>query len=287
MRVPRHRIEARRRQLEGLLRGRAYVPVREVCEVLGVSEATARRDLAELEKEKKIRRTFGGALGEFNVKFESFGERLDWAREEKEQIAREMLKEVRQGMKIYLDSGTTIYWLADLLANEGVENVEVVTNNLPVAERLGDGGGVRVTLVGGEFLFRQSALFGEYALRGVKMHRFDCAFLSAEGVNEEGIWNSTLEIVKYQREVMERSGSNFFLMDRGKFEKRAGELLCGWDQPGEIVVNGGKEGAGGDHFTGKSDDARHKRKNLDVLQEKQKKYLELSHKNKMKIRFCD
>ena len=76
MRVPRQVVEARRSRLTELLLERGYLPISDLCEELGVSEATARRDLSALESEERITRTYGGALGEFNASFTSFRERL-------------------------------------------------------------------------------------------------------------------------------------------------------------------------------------------------------------------
>ena len=46
MKVPLHVVQARRERLGQLLEQHRYLPVKELCRRLGVSEATARRDLA-------------------------------------------------------------------------------------------------------------------------------------------------------------------------------------------------------------------------------------------------
>ena len=57
MRVPLHIVEARRDKLASLIETHRYLPLRELCKRLGVSEATARRDLAELAKRKDRKST--------------------------------------------------------------------------------------------------------------------------------------------------------------------------------------------------------------------------------------
>ena len=49
MKVARHIIEARREAIAKLLSKVGYVPVLEICKQFNVPEATARRDLTELE----------------------------------------------------------------------------------------------------------------------------------------------------------------------------------------------------------------------------------------------
>ena len=53
--------EERRRRVEELLRRQAVASLSEVIEVTGASEATARRDLALLERLGRLARTRGGA----------------------------------------------------------------------------------------------------------------------------------------------------------------------------------------------------------------------------------
>lgn len=57
MKVPLHVVKARRERLAAMLAQYGYMPVGELCRRLEVSEATARRDLAALAGEKKIKRT--------------------------------------------------------------------------------------------------------------------------------------------------------------------------------------------------------------------------------------
>ena len=49
MRVPQHLVDRRREELRSLIRRDGFLPVAEICRRLGVSEATARRDLVAVE----------------------------------------------------------------------------------------------------------------------------------------------------------------------------------------------------------------------------------------------
>jgi DeoR/GlpR family transcriptional regulator of sugar metabolism len=75
MKVATSIILARRKSLAELLENHRYLPLAEVCARLGISQATARRDLRVLVREKKITRTYGGALGNFDATFTSFADR--------------------------------------------------------------------------------------------------------------------------------------------------------------------------------------------------------------------
>jgi len=229
MKVPLHLVRERRQRLAELLQSRAYLPVQEVCRELRISEATARRDLAALEKEKRIIRTFGGALSDFNSRFASFHERVAKGAAGKRRIAAAACGRVRPGMSCFFDTGTTVYAIAERLARHPAGALQVTTNSLPVAERLGGLPGITLFLLGGEFLPRQSALMGAKARRALALHAIDLAFLSAEGADAEGIWNSQEDIVAFQRALVERARAHAFCIDRAKIGRRAANFLIPWE----------------------------------------------------------
>src|ERR1700691_769626 len=146
MRVSFKVVRARREQLAGLLQQHGYLPLAQVCERLKISEATARRDLTALARDRVITRTYGGALMDFNQRFPSFRERLTTEHRAKHQIALAVLKQLVPGTTCFFDSGSTIYAVAQALSMRSVHKLMVVTNNLPVAEVLGEVKGVEVHL---------------------------------------------------------------------------------------------------------------------------------------------
>ena len=120
MKVPFHIVQARRDRLAELLGQHHYLPVKELCRRLEVSEATTRRDLAALVGEKKIKRTHGGALSEFNDRFPSFRDRQGKAARAKAKIAKAALAFMEPGGIYFLDSGTTICAMAEAFRDHTV-----------------------------------------------------------------------------------------------------------------------------------------------------------------------
>jgi len=235
MRVPRHVVEARRSRLTELLLERGYLPISELCEELGVSEATARRDLSALESEERITRTYGGALGEFNATFTSFRERLRLGTEAKGGIARTAASLVKPGMKVYLDAGTTSFAIAQELRRCRPENLTVVTNNLALLETLGSPSGAKTIVLGGQLLERQSVLLGNEAVKAAAAQEIDLAFLGAQGMTAQGLWNSQRDIIRLQQAVMKRAGRSCFCLDRSKLGRTAPEHLVAWTKVGTLI----------------------------------------------------
>jgi len=237
MKVPLHIVVARRAQLAGIVASEGYVPVAEVCARLGVSEATARRDLAALADDNAITRTHGGALVEYNQRFPSFRERLADADDAKRRIAVAARALITSGMTVWCDGGTTVYRLAEQLAHAPVPGLVVVTNNLPVAEMLADRDDCDVHLLGGRFFRRSSLLIGGHATENVAAWRFDLAFLGAEGLDATGAWNSQADMTALQRLVAERSGQVVLLADASKLGRRAPEFLTNWSTFDRVLTD--------------------------------------------------
>jgi len=228
VKVPLHVIQARREKLAALIEQHRFLPVKELCRRLGVSEATMRRDLAALHQEKRITRTFGGALKEFNDRFPSFRERQGQASAAKSKVAKLALRLIEPGRTYFFDSGTTIFALAEAFREAPVTPVTIVTSNLPVGEMLATIPGVEVFQLAGQLLHLQSTLLGETAQRSLEFWHFDRAFLSTEGMTDAGLWNSQLAIVEQQKVVLRRSSRHVFCLDGTKLNRQAPHFLLSW-----------------------------------------------------------
>ena len=237
MKVPLHIVQARRERLATLVAQHGFLPVRELCRQLGVSEATARRDLSALEEAKKIKRTYGGAISEFDSRFPSFTERREQSRPGKEKIAVTALSFIMPGSTLFLDAGTTVYAIAEALCTRPVVPLTVVTPSIPVAEILAGIAGIEVFLVAGQLLPRQSVLLGEMAIKSLDFWHFDQAFLSGEGMNEEGLWNSQATIVAQQKAVLRRSHRALFCLDDSKLNRSALSFLMPWRDVDLLLTN--------------------------------------------------
>lgn len=238
MRVPRHIVEARHARLRDLIRTGGYLPVAEICRRLGVSEATARRDLASIAANGHITRTRGGALADYNASFASHGERATRARTAKGRIARAAMKVFPVRGLVFLDAGTTVQAIARmLLRRQPFDRLRIVTNSLPVATMLGGARGLELHVLGGTFLDRQSALLGRDAVRALADWHFDAAFLGAEGFDAEGVTNSHAELGAFQRAVLARSSTSFFCLDASKLGRATPHRVTAWREGVRLITD--------------------------------------------------
>jgi len=235
MKVATSIILARRKSLAELLENR-YLPLAEVCARLGISQATARRDLRVLVREKKITRTYGGALGTFDATFTSFADRRAVDQDVKARIAQKARKFIQENTTCFFDSGTTVFALAEALYREPVPGLRAVTNSLPVAEMLGRAK-MEVHLLGGRFLQRQSILLGPAARRSARLWKFDLVFLGAEGFSQGGIWASEPEVAAFQKALITQAKRVVVCAHAAKLGRETGVFLAPWSSKFHLVTD--------------------------------------------------
>jgi DeoR/GlpR family transcriptional regulator of sugar metabolism len=241
VRVPLHLVEARRQRVARLLQQNRYMPVQELCRRLGISEATARRDLAALARENRITRTYGGAFVDFNLRFPSFQQRQQHAAAAKRRIAAAARRLIQPGQTLFLDVGTTVFAIAQILQERPVAPLTVVTCSLPVADALAGLAGLHVHLPGGEFFRRQSVLMGDLTLRILGEWTFDLAFMSAEGLDAQGLWNSQEDVVRLQQAVLRRTGRAVMCIDAGKLGRSTPFFLSPWSDNMDLLTDASPE----------------------------------------------
>ena len=156
------------------------VEVPELAALLQVSAITVRRDLAILAEKGLLYRTHGGAmkvsLAQDKV---SFDNKVATNASQKEYICRLAASIISEGDVIFMDCGSTVFRLCELIRNL---RIVVVTNSLPVVAAL-SGSEVQVNLAGGEVDMERQAIHGLMAAEHLSRYRADLAFVGVDGIS--------------------------------------------------------------------------------------------------------
>ena len=109
--------DRRTKKLLGMLQLHKRLELKEVVEVLEISEATARRLFAQLEKEGKILRIRGGIQIVQQLGYDySYQALVSHRSHEKSIIGKAAAELVENNDRIFLDAGTTVLHLAETLS---------------------------------------------------------------------------------------------------------------------------------------------------------------------------
>lgn len=200
-----------------LLTKKKVVKIQELVDATLSSESTIRRDLSQLEDEKKLKRVHGGASLVKQKKDElTIIEKSTQNFAEKDMIAKYAASLVQNGDCIYLDAGTTIYQMIQYIT---AKDITVVTNGLTHIDVLLEKQ-ISTYLVGGYIKKTTSALIGRGAIESLENYSFDKCFLGVNGIHSEyGYTTPDPEEAMLKSRALALSQETFVLADNTKLNE--------------------------------------------------------------------
>lgn len=213
--------EERRRQIASLTAIEGRVNVTDLAQKFDVTAETVRRDLAVLAQEGIIHRVHGGAVAtqSFLTTEFSLDTRYKSASDAKLSIARAALAFLpEQQGGIFLDAGTTISALADLLAEQpNARHWSIVTNCLSTALGLANAGIEEVQLLGGTVRAITQAVVGDTALRTLALMRAEVAFIGTNALTlDHGLSTADSQEAAIKRSMITNAQQVVVLCDSTK-----------------------------------------------------------------------
>lgn len=241
--------DQRRRRILEIVNARGSARVRDLAEIVAVTEPTIRKDISDLDSQRLLRRTHGGALALRPSYEPDVSARVDVNAQAKRTIARACLNEIRDGDAIFLDSGTTMLALAEELSptevarpgrdspHPGPANVNVLTNALAAAAVLAPSPGVRHTVLGGQFRPAGGCFVGPLAVEALQRFRLNIAFIGVTGLSEDGLTVADLSEAQIKITAMERARRVIVAMDHTKLGATDFVKVCDLDSVDTIVTD--------------------------------------------------
>ena len=173
-----------------LLADTGSIDVEQIVERLGVSPATARRDLDALDEQQLLTRTRGGAVAHSIAYDLPLRYKNQQNPDAKAAIARAASAMVPRGAVIGLCGGTTATAIADALMSRPDimepapdPGLTVVTNALNIAMQLAVRPQIKTVVIGGVVHARSYELVGSYASEVLGSITLDTAFIGVNGMD--------------------------------------------------------------------------------------------------------
>jgi DeoR/GlpR family transcriptional regulator of sugar metabolism len=166
-----------------------------------------------------------------------YEKRVECAPKGKRVIAELAVASIPAGSVVFLDAGTTIFVLAEVLAKKCPGPLCVVTNSLRVGYLLGSVQDVDVRMLGGRLMAEELCLLSAETMAGLAGYHFDLAFLSAGGMTRKGIWNADERFVIFQRTVISRAAEVWFCLDRFKVGIEEVAFLAPWREADVLLTD--------------------------------------------------
>lgn len=224
----------RQRHILEIVQKKQRVTVPYLAKKLFVSEMTVRRDLKKMEYEGLIKRYHGGALVNSDYIQYPLNLRMHVNEKEKRDLAENITKYISDGQTVFLINSSTCAYIIPTLKQ--YRDLTVVTNSVQFVSMLAKLH-VRCILTGGEYRESERCLIGREAenfLRGINP---DIAFLSCDGVSEDGVVTindpANAEIVKI---AFRNANKKIVLAHSSKLGAKYTYTICTRDEADDIIV---------------------------------------------------
>lgn len=212
------------------------VRVADIAQRMGVSTATIRRDLEELEARHLLTRTHGGAVGrsvvyELPLRYKSATNVA-----EKRRIGAAAAALVPDGAVIGLTGGTTTTEVARALVERS--SLTVVTNALNIGWELAVHPRIKLVLTGGVARTQSYELNGPLAEESLARLNLDVVFLGVDGLDVDHGLTTHHEVEAHTDRVMiERAPRVVVVADRTKLGQVRFAQICPLDRVQQLITD--------------------------------------------------
>ena len=176
-------LEERQQAILELLKNEGKVKVKNLSEFFNVTEDCIRKDLGALERQGKLKRTYGGAvLQRENLHMHEVAKHRDRDVDAKRKIAQAALKLIGERDMVFLDISTSNLAVAELLVKDE-RDITVATNMIDILVTLSRKPNVKLIFVGGTLNKSHDGFWGNLAFDFISKLKPDIAFVGAVGVD--------------------------------------------------------------------------------------------------------
>ncbi len=187
-----------------------------LSDLLGVSQVTIRKDLAELEKEGIIIREHGFAI---LSNADDINGRIAYHYEEKLKIAKCAASYVSDSDTIMIESGSCCALLADELCSTK-QNLTIITNSAFIANYIRRKSSFQIILLGGIYQQESQAMVGPMVRQCAENFLVDNYFIGTDGYDSRiGFTNNDQLRAQAVRDMARQASQVIVLTESEKFRK--------------------------------------------------------------------
>ena len=215
-------------RIVSLLELRPYWKSVDLAKKLDVSKSTIQKCLQELHNAHLAERIHGG-IRRKNLQLANpiaLDERIAEDAKAKELIATTAVALLPVNGYIYMDAGTTLLPLAQLIINKGSTSLIIVTNDVSIASVLAKRNTKHI-LLGGTLHPVTQSLSGPMSQSQIGNYNFEVCFISTNGINTDGtVTCSLLEEALLKQQAMKQSAKKVLLATSRKYNNKTTSIIA-------------------------------------------------------------
>ncbi|MDD6308762.1 MAG: DeoR/GlpR family DNA-binding transcription regulator [Clostridia bacterium] len=221
------------KQIRALLENTPTLRINQISEMLYVSEATVRRDVAAMEKNGLLKRVYGGVT--LNTEEMPLNLRSFQYADKKDEIGKQAAQIVKDSQTIFIDSSSTVLHMLPYIKHK--KDVTIISNSQKVIDSLAFTDN-KLILTGGELIPRNLAYVGELACRALDMYRPELVFFSSQGIDADGeITDASQTETTLRRAAIKRGIQAIFLCDSSKAGRIYPHHVCYKSEIAKIITD--------------------------------------------------
>jgi DeoR/GlpR family transcriptional regulator of sugar metabolism len=209
---------------------------------LGVTGATIRSDLREMDREGAIIRFHGGAAladaGRHSFPSENYMRRSVMHVAEKRAIGKEAAKLILSGETIFIDASSTSFYMIPYMNH--LENLTIVTNGIHTAMEIQRYSNFKTVMVGGVLRSHSGAIEGLLCEDMLRKISGDSYFVSGNGFSlEAGLTGNNFYELELKRRFAEKCRRRIVLMDSSKMGNDSTSSFISCEQVDVLITDSG------------------------------------------------
>lgn len=236
--------EMRMNRLIEIITLRGYIPIKEIAELLHVSEMTVRRDLAAIEKSGLVKNVNGVLIAHKKDGVRIQEKEYDLASETQVQneakalIGRFAARMIEPGDCVIFDTGTTTEQIALSLPEDLEFEALCFTRN--ILNQLCRCPHVSIAFAGGFYHPRTQLFTCEESIQFIRGIRANKLFISAAGIHEDlGISCANNYEVPLKRAILHSARQHILVADSGKFDVVRSAYFCDLSDIHAVITDSG------------------------------------------------
>ncbi len=218
---------------------RSVVSVIDLCELLGASEATIRRDVVSMADRGEIRRVRGGVEAlrpryQPHLVGTPLVLSLDMQVAQKRAIAREAAGLIAPGESIVIGGGSTTFCMAEFLEHA---ELDILTNSFPLIAHLIGHSRNRVTVPGGTVYREQGIVLSPFDSDVARHFCGRTMFTGCYGLNRFGLMENDPLIVQSHHRLLASAERVVVLADSRKLRQHSSMIVIPLSRIAVIVTD--------------------------------------------------
>lgn len=209
--------------------------VNELAYELGVSAETIRRDLAELDADGRIRRTYGGAVRKSSLE-PALSERLKLFVAERERIAKSAVGLLEDVESLYIGGGATTLLFARALKTID-RHMTILTASFQVAIELASNPQFDVISLPGNVEIQEGLVHGPETLRFIGEYNVHCAIMGASAVDEIGVSEALPSAAGVYTAMIGQAQQTIVVADHSKLGTQSLKRILRWNENTTLVTD--------------------------------------------------